>query len=90
MRAKRRMGRLNKHPSHPQMNSHCKSIVTAFHLRWLHLLKTHKPLHQFIWLAADQTANKAFEIDATLAPSNLRPDLIAPTRSQRKLHYRLT
>ena len=44
------------------------------------LWKDHEPFHQFVLSAADLPANSAFEMAVLLAPSNLRPDSMAPTR----------
>ena len=49
-------------------------------------LKAHNPVHQFPWLAADQTDNSIVEMAALLAPSDLPQDSIASARSQQKYY----
>ena len=46
------------------------------------LLKAHDPLHRFVWSAADRAANNVSDMAAPSAPSNLRPDSMAPARAK--------
>ena len=57
------------------------SIVAAIPLRWwltMARLKTHGPLRQFGWSAADQADNNASDMVIPMAPLNLHRDSMAP------------
>ena len=68
------------------------SIAAAIPMRWWRMmarLKAHNPLRRSAWSAADRPDNNVADMAIPLAPSNLRPDSMAPAGAKRAMPFRL-